>query len=209
MRTDNKACAQNTQQWWILRLINGLNILYIILHLIFTFHCFTAAHWLSGTAAEWHIDQATNQMLPEGENLTDVRSPSRVEAEAAEICLTETIPQEVVTQPVDCLIHLLAANITHEMLVIIRLWSLSLLSIKIPALVTCWWERLIGDLCGEAGGPALRLETSLVLSICSLLLLLLRVGGKQPSTRRVTFQHSGLSNWFEEPGDVEKRLNVR
>lgn len=62
------------------------------------------------------------------------------------------------------------------------------------------------DLWGEAGGPTARPETSVVLRACSALLLVWRVGGKQPSTRRVTFQHSGLSNWFEEPDDIKKCL---
>lgn len=44
-------------------------------------------------------------------------------------------------------------------------------------------------------------------SVCSALLLVFwRDGGKQPRTRRVTFQQSGLSNWFEEPGKVKKYL---
>lgn len=49
-------------------------------------------------------------MFPEGDDLTDVGSPCRVEAEAAELLLTETAPEEVVTQPIDCFLHLLAAN---------------------------------------------------------------------------------------------------
>lgn len=55
-------------------------------------------------------------------------------------------------------------------------------------------------------GLTARPETSAVPSACSGLLLVWRDGGKQPSTRSVTFQHSGLSNWFEEPGDVKESL---
>lgn len=57
-----------------------------------TFYHFTAAHWLSGTTAELHVDQTTNQMVPEGHNLTDVGSPGRVEAEAAQLLFTDTTP---------------------------------------------------------------------------------------------------------------------
>lgn len=45
-------------------------------------------------------------MVPEGNNVTDVGSPGWVEAETAEVRLTETTPQEVITQPINCLIHL-------------------------------------------------------------------------------------------------------
>lgn len=79
-----------------------------------TFHYFAAAHWLPGTAAELHIDKTTNQMVPEGNNLTDVGSPGRVEAEAAEVWLTDPAPQEVIAQPINCLIHLLATNETTQ-----------------------------------------------------------------------------------------------
>lgn len=58
------------------------------------------------------------------------------------------------------------------------------------------------DLYGEAKGPTARPDTSVVQDACSALLLYWRDGGKQPSTRRVTFQHSVLSNWFEEPDDI-------
>lgn len=49
-------------------------------------------------------------MVPEGNNLSDVGSPGRVKAEAAEVWFTETTPKEVITQPIDCLIHLLATS---------------------------------------------------------------------------------------------------
>lgn len=49
-------------------------------------------------------------MVPEGNDLTDVGSPGWVEAEAAQVRLTETTPQEVITQPTNGLIHLLASN---------------------------------------------------------------------------------------------------
>lgn len=67
----------------------------------------------------------------------------------------------------------------------------------------------MGPLQGEAEGPTARPETSVVLSACSDLLLVPRDGGKQPSTRSVTFQHSGLSNWFEEPDEVKECLCER
>lgn len=75
-----------------------------------TFHNFAAAHRLSGTIAELHIDQATNQMVPEGDNLSHVRSPGRVQAEAAEVWFTDTTSKKVFTQPINCLIYLLATN---------------------------------------------------------------------------------------------------
>lgn len=53
-------------------------------------------------------------MVPEADNLTNVGSPGWVEAEAAELRLTKTTPKEVITQPINCLIHLLAtSNITQ------------------------------------------------------------------------------------------------
>lgn len=75
-----------------------------------TFHNLAAAHRLSGAAAELQVDETTSQMLPEGNHLPDVGSPGRVEAETTEVWLTETTPQEVVTQPDDRLIHLLESN---------------------------------------------------------------------------------------------------
>lgn len=47
-------------------------------------------------------------MFQEDNYVTDVRNPGGEEAEAAELGFTETTPQEVVTQPVNRLIHLLA-----------------------------------------------------------------------------------------------------
>lgn len=52
------------------------------------------------------------------------------------------------------------------------------------------------------------LDISLEPGACSGLLLAWRDGGKQPSTRSVTFQHSGLSNWFEEPDDKRESLHL-
>lgn len=49
-------------------------------------------------------------MIPEGNNLTDVGSPGREEAKAAEVLLTETTPQKIFAQPVNSLIHLFRTN---------------------------------------------------------------------------------------------------
>lgn len=49
------------------------------------------------------------------------------------------------------------------------------------------------------------LDTSLETGACSDLILDWREGGKQPSTRSVTFQHSALRSWFEEPDDKKQR----
>lgn len=69
---------------------------------------FAAAHRLSGTAAELHVDQAADQMLPKGNHLVHVGSPGGVEAEAAELWLAQTTPEKVVTQKINRLIYLLA-----------------------------------------------------------------------------------------------------
>lgn len=69
---------------------------------------FAAAHRLSGTAAELHVDQAANQMLPKGNHLIHVGSPDWVQAEAAKLWLTKTTPEKVVTQKINRLIYLFA-----------------------------------------------------------------------------------------------------
>lgn len=69
---------------------------------------FAAAHRLSGTAAELNVDQAADQMLPEGKDLIHVGSPGWVQAEAAKLWLTEATPEKVVTQKINRLIYLLA-----------------------------------------------------------------------------------------------------
>lgn len=40
----------------------------------------------------------------------------------------------------------------------------------------------------------------------SVLLFVLWDGGEQPSSRRVTFQQSGFSNWSEEPGEFRNAV---
>lgn len=45
-------------------------------------------------------------MFPEGDDLADVRSPGRVEAETAELGLADATSKKVVTEPVDRFIHL-------------------------------------------------------------------------------------------------------
>lgn len=52
------------------------------------------------------------------------------------------------------------------------------------------------------------LDTSLETGACSDLILDWRAGGKQPSTRSVTFQHSALRSWFEEPDDKKQKASV-
>lgn len=52
------------------------------------------------------------------------------------------------------------------------------------------------------------LDTSLETGACSDLILDWRDGGKQPSTRSVTFQHSALRSWFEEPDDKKAKASV-
>lgn len=52
------------------------------------------------------------------------------------------------------------------------------------------------------------LDTSLETGACSDLILDWRDGGKQPSTRSVTFQHSALRSWFEEPDDKRAKASV-
>lgn len=50
------------------------------------------------------------------------------------------------------------------------------------------------DLKGELWAATARPGDSVEPRVNSVLLFVLQVGGKQPRTRRVTFQHSGLSN---------------
>lgn len=72
-----------------------------------TLQYFAASHWLSGAAAEPHVDEAVEQMFPEGSNIWDVGCPGRVKAKAAQVWLTQTASQEVVAQPVNCLFYLI------------------------------------------------------------------------------------------------------
>lgn len=67
-----------------------------------------AAHRLSGAAADLHVDQAADQMLPKGNHLAHVGSPGGVQAEAAKLRLAQTTPEKVVAQKIDRLIYLLA-----------------------------------------------------------------------------------------------------
>lgn len=75
-----------------------------------TFHCFAAAHRLSGAVAELRADKTPDQMFPEGDDLANVRGPGRVEAETAELRLAEATPKKVVAEPFDCFIHLVTTR---------------------------------------------------------------------------------------------------
>lgn len=77
-------------------------------HLAVTLGYFATAHQLSGTAAELHVDQAADQMLPKGNHFIHVGSPGWVQAKAAKLWLTKTTPEKVVAQKINRLLYLLA-----------------------------------------------------------------------------------------------------
>lgn len=51
-------------------------------------------------------------MFPEGDDLANVRSPGRVEAETAELGFAEATSKKVVTEPVDGFVHLATTDRT-------------------------------------------------------------------------------------------------
>lgn len=89
----NKQFDSISEQTWKLICFNDQTCW----HLAVTFNDFAAAHWLSSTTAQLHVNETANQMVPESSNRTNVGSPGWVEAEAAELWLTTTTPEEVIT----------------------------------------------------------------------------------------------------------------